>query len=72
MLKRVGGVTIAIQYHVPLTFITNVIQTLKTAHVKKSGWGNHCHTIPCTVNIRHKMSFVANRLTGNLPVNGIG
>jgi len=41
MLKRVGGVTIAI-------------------------------TIPCNVNICHEMIFVPNRLTGNLPVNGIG
>ena len=30
-----------------------------TAHVKMSEWGNHCHTIPCTFNIRHEMIFVA-------------
>jgi len=54
-------------------YLTKVIQKLKiTAYVKYSGWGNHCQTIPCTVNIRHEIIFVANRLTGNLPVNGIG
>ena len=54
-------------------YLTKVIQTLKiTAHVKKSGWGNHCHTIPCIVNICHEIIFVANQLASNLPVNWIG
>jgi len=42
MLNKVGGVTMAIQYHVPLTFVMKI------------------------------MILMANQLTGNLPVNGIG
>jgi len=37
--------------------------------LNRVGMGNHCHTIPCTVNIRHEIIFVANRLTCNLPAN---
>jgi len=40
--------------------------------LNKVGGDNHGHTISCPVNIRHEMILMANRLTGNLPVNGIG
>jgi len=43
-----------------------------TVHVKTSEWGNYSHTISYTVNIGCKLIFVANRLTGNLLVNGTG